>query len=63
MDRLAIFQSEGPGATDVTEALAVLGIRLSSADLEKTAENVALLARHWRALAPALTPEAADGPE
>ena len=61
MDRLAIFQSEGPAAADVAEALTALGIRLSQADLQKAAENAALLARHWRALVPALTSEAADG--
>ncbi len=61
MDRLAIFQSTEPAAADMAEALAALGIRLSPADLQKTAENAALLARHWQALGPALTPEAADG--
>ena len=61
MDRAAIFQSEGPAAADVAEALAALGIRLSQADLQKATENAALLARHWRALGPALRSEAADG--
>jgi hypothetical protein len=60
MDRLAIFQSTEPAAADMAEALAALGIRLSPADLQKAAENAALLARHWQALAPAMAPEAAD---
>lgn len=60
MDRLAIFQTEGPTATEMAEALTALGIRLSYADLQKAAENAALLARHWRALSPALA-DAPDG--
>lgn len=60
MDRLAIFQSEGPAAAEVAEALTALGICLSHADLQKAAENAALLARHWQELAPALA-DAPDG--
>ncbi len=63
MDRAAIFQSGEPLAAYVAEALTALGVRLLPADLQKVAENAALLARHWQALTPALTPEAADGEE
>ena len=41
---------------DLAGALDALGVRLSPADLEKTAENAALLAQHWAALAPAFGP-------
>lgn len=61
MDPAAIFQSGEPAAARVAEALLALGIRLPAADLQKAAENAALLARHWRALSPALTPDRTDG--
>lgn len=54
MDRAAIFRPEGPALADVAQALDALGVRLTPQDLEKAAENAALLARHWRSLAPAL---------
>jgi len=54
MDRLAIFKPEGPALADLAAALEALGVRLSPADLEKAAENAALLARHRAALTPAL---------
>ena len=59
MDRAAIFSPEGPALADVAQALEALGVRLTQQDLEKTAENVALLARHWRTLA--LDAAAPDG--
>ena len=58
MDRAAIFKPEEPPLADVAQGLDALGVRLSAEDVEKTAENAILLARHWRALAPALTPGA-----
>ena len=61
MDRAAIFKTEGPALVDLAPALDALGIRLSPQDLEKTAENAALLARHWQALGPALV--SSDGAE
>jgi len=45
---------------DLTEELDALGVCLSSEDLEKTAENAGLLARHWAALQLALNPAAPD---
>lgn len=61
MDRAAIFKPEGPALGDLKQALDSLGIVLTPDDLEKTAQNAALLTRHWQTLSRALASGAPDG--
>ncbi len=61
MDRAAIFKPQVPVLDDLKQALDALGINLRPDDLEKTAENAALLTRHWQTVSRALTSGAPDG--
>lgn len=58
MNSAALFSTDGADRALLEQAIAALAVTLSPADIDKVAENVALLSKHRQVLAAALAQEA-----